>query len=179
MSIETKALIDELLSRGARIGQNVAFGLDVHIEMENAFLLEIQDGVTVGSFSKLVLHDSSLNNADPGFPILYGTIVLRKNCFIGRDTLILPGSDVGEDTVIGAGSLVKGIIKPYSVYKGRPAKYYCSVEKLKKKWLKDSKRDLDRFFYIATPKRDVRTTEDDVRLEEMKREAFEKMEKKK
>ncbi len=42
-------------------------------------------------------------------------------------------SEVGEGTIVGANSLVKGKLKPHSVYLGQPAKFYCSVKNLQQK----------------------------------------------
>lgn len=141
-----------LRTSGARVGKNVFLGEQVYIELENAKYLTIDDGVVVAAFSKIILHDSSLNNVN-GFDLLYGKVHLGRNAYIGADVMILPGSDVGENTIVGAGSLVKGVLKPNSVYFGRPAKYYCSLSELTKKWQqqKNSKGDVFEFLEKKSP----------------------------
>lgn len=137
---------------GAKVGKNIFLGEQVYIELENAKHLTVDDGVVVAAFSKIILHDSSLNNIN-GFDLLYGKVHLRRNVYIGADVTILPGSDVGENTIVGAGSLVKGVLKSNSVYFGRPAKYYCSLNELTKKWqrLKNSKENIFEFVAKKSP----------------------------
>lgn len=120
---------------GAKIGQNIFVGDGIYVELENAHLLEIQDDVVLSAFVKIILHDSSLNNVSGG-NILYGKVTIKKNAYIGVGTIILPGSIIGENTIVGAGSLVKGYLKKNSVYAGVPAKYICSISALEKRWRK-------------------------------------------
>lgn len=124
-----------LRKSGAKVGKNVFFGEGVYIELENAKLLEIGDGVVLSAFSKIILHDSSLNNVD-NFEVLYGNVIIGRKAYIGAGSIILPGVVVGENTIVGAGSLVKGVLKANSVYAGNPAKYLGSVAALKTKWKK-------------------------------------------
>ena len=47
---------------------------------------------------------------------------IGKDCFIGANSIILPGTKIGSNVIIGAGSVVKGIISDYSIVAGNPAK---------------------------------------------------------
>lgn len=125
--------IGRLKRSGAKVGRNVFWGRHTYVELENARLLTVEDKVTVAAFTKIILHDSSLNNVT-GDPILFAPIVLRHRCYIGANTMIMPGSEVGEGTIVGANSLIKGKLKPHSVYFGQPARYHCSVKDLAKRW---------------------------------------------
>ena len=49
-------------------------------------------------------------------------VVIGKNCWIGTNCIILAGSEIGENSVIAAGSIVNGIIPPNCLAIGRPAK---------------------------------------------------------
>lgn len=124
-----------LRKSGAKVGKKVFFGEGFYTEPENAKYLEIGNGVVFAAFTKIILHDSSLNNVDK-FPVLYGKVIIGNRVYIGADTIILPGTKIGDGTIVGAGSLVKGNLKPNSVYAGRPARYVESVKKLKQKWIK-------------------------------------------
>lgn len=44
-----------------------------------------------------------------------GEIVIEKGCWIGANVTILRGTHIGEHSVIGAGTVVKGNIPPYSL----------------------------------------------------------------
>ena len=118
---------------GAKVGKNVFFGEGVYIELENAKCLEIGDKVVLSAFTKIILHDSSLNNVD-NFEVLFGKVIIKKNAYIGAGSIILPGATIGENTIVGAGSLVKGELKSDSVYAGNPVRYIETLDKLKSKW---------------------------------------------
>ena len=122
-----------LRKSGAKVGGNVFFGDGVYVELENAKLLRIGDGVVLSAFTKIILHDSSLNNVD-NFGVLFGKVIIGNEVYIGAGSIILPGTKIGENTIVGAGSLVKGELKKNSVYAGNPARYLESVAQLKSKW---------------------------------------------
>jgi maltose O-acetyltransferase len=125
--------LHRLRRSGADIGSNVFWGQDVKVELENAHLLKIEAGVTVSAHCSFILHDSSLHNV-AGFDLLYGRIILKKNSYIGAHTVLLPGTEVGTGSIVGATALVKGRLKAHSVYIGQPARWYCSVKTLTKRW---------------------------------------------
>lgn len=128
-----------------KVGKNVYIGSNVFIELENAHLLEIADEVVISSNSSIILHDSSLNNICND-QVQYGKVLLNKNCYIGFGCILLPGTSVGKNTIVGAGSIVKGILKQNSVYIGSPAKFYCSIEDLIRKRRENKQNDL--IYYI-------------------------------
>ena len=49
-------------------------------------------------------------------------ITIEDDCWVGANVTFLDGAHVGRGCVIGAGSVVKGTIPPYSVIAGAPAK---------------------------------------------------------
>ena len=49
-------------------------------------------------------------------------VKIHKNVWIGERSIILKGTQIGENSIIGAGSVVHGDIPPNSVYAGNPAK---------------------------------------------------------
>ena len=137
-----------LRKSGARIGKNIFFGKYTYFELENAKYIEISDDCVISAFCKFIPHDSSLNNV-LGRPVLYGKIILEKNCYVGANTTLLAGTRVGKNTIVGANSLVKGNLKPNSVYVGSPVKYLCSIYELDKKW----ERRKDKKFIYKKQKR--------------------------
>lgn len=49
-------------------------------------------------------------------------IVVEDDCWIGAKVTFLDGAHVGKGCVIAAGAVVRGVIPPYSVAAGIPAK---------------------------------------------------------
>lgn len=84
------------------------------------FGITINDFVEIGSHCVLY----SENTIDK----TKGNIILNKNVKIGSHTVILPNVEIGENSIIGANSLVKKNIPKNSVYAGTPLKF---IKKLK------------------------------------------------
>ena len=51
-----------------------------------------------------------------------GSIVIEDEVWIGANSLILSGVNIGKGAIIAAGSVVTKNIEPYSIYGGNPAK---------------------------------------------------------
>lgn len=60
-------------------------------------------------------------------------ISVGENCFIGMRTILLPGTSIGNNVIIGAGSVVKGKIPDGVVIAGNPAKILCTTEEWAKR----------------------------------------------
>lgn len=52
---------------------------------------------------------------------IYKPIKVGKGCWIGANSLILPGVTIGDGCVIAAGSVVNKDCEPNSIYAGNPA----------------------------------------------------------
>lgn len=50
------------------------------------------------------------------------SVYIGKNCLIGMNSVILPGTVLGNHNVVGANSVVKGVFPDYVVIAGIPAK---------------------------------------------------------
>jgi acetyltransferase-like isoleucine patch superfamily enzyme len=88
------------------------------------YLIEIGDHVVVSSGTKFVTHDGAGWVMEDKYPNLdlFGQIKIGNNTFIGIDTIILANSTIGSNCLIGAGSVIRGIIPDNSVAMGNPAK---------------------------------------------------------
>ena len=77
-------------------------------------------GIHVGPYSyvafdtRILTHDRTRG--------LYLHTRIGANCFIGGRSLILPGGEIGDNCVIGAGSVVTKSVPPRSIVAGNPAK---------------------------------------------------------
>lgn len=75
----------------------------------------IKNNVQIGSGVKIYSVDTISNKS--------GKVVLEKNCKIGANSVILPNTQIGENSVIGACSFVPygKIIPPNQIWAGTPA----------------------------------------------------------
>ena len=60
-------------------------------------------------------------------------VIIEENVWIGEKSLILKGSKIGKNSIIGAGSVVSGEIPANVVFAGNPAK---EIKKLDEKSFK-------------------------------------------
>jgi len=106
------------------------------------YLITIGDNTTISFDVAFVTHDAAtrvLRNL-PGKnkeTVIYGPIVIGKNCFIGCRTVILPGVTIGDNSIIGAGSIVNKDIPSNTVAAGTPCKIICSLEEYEQKHKND------------------------------------------
>lgn len=55
-----------------------------------------------------------------GFAPSKGGIVLGNDVWIGANCVLLDGARLGEGAVVGAGSVVRGVVEPYAIVAGNP-----------------------------------------------------------
>ena len=135
LSEEYNALVKELflgnIGEGSRVmppitvvrGNSVKIGRGVVI-MNNALMMAaggitIDDGVMVAANAQLIsnnhdLYDHAVLTCKP--------VHLKRNCWIGAGATILPGVTVGENAVVGAGSIVTRDVEDNTVVAGNPAR---------------------------------------------------------
>lgn len=119
-------------NNGAKIGNNVrTFSPIISSE---PYLIEISDNVTISSGVLFTTHDNSVSKLLDDVTDVFGRIRILDGCFIGQNTIILPGVTLGEHTIVGAGSVVtKSFHDGKVVIAGNPAKIICSIEEYKLK----------------------------------------------
>jgi acetyltransferase-like isoleucine patch superfamily enzyme len=98
--------------KGIEIGENTAIGGNTKI-LDNDF-----HPIEAETRNKLLM-DRNGGDSDliPAKPIKIG-----RNCFIGCNTIILKGTELGDGCVVGAGAVVSGKFEPDSVIVGNPAR---------------------------------------------------------
>lgn len=96
------------------------------------YLIEIGDHVAISSGTEFVTHDAVgwMFQDHPHWG-LYGAIKVGSNTFFGLNCTILPGTTIGADCVIGAGSVVRGSVPEGSVVMGNPARVVMTTALLK------------------------------------------------
>lgn len=90
-------------------------------------LIEVGENVTISREVLFLTHDFSISKGLYAMGIEHGGrfakgITVERNCFIGARTVLLPGTHIGANTVIGAGAVVKGKIPNDSIVVGNPSK---------------------------------------------------------
>ena len=131
--------LKKLKKMGLKIGEDCNISSNCEIDYSHCFLISIGNKVTITTKCIILAHDASMKR-DLGYTKI-GKVKIDDNVFIGVNSVVLPNTHIGENTIIGAGSVVCGEIKPNSVYVGAPARFVCTKEeflnKHKKKMTKD------------------------------------------
>lgn len=116
-----------------------------YIDGQGLSLITIGRDVVVSRNVTLLTHDYSpetalhavgKGTADRRLHINKG-ITIGDNTFIGANATILPGSQIGSNCIVGACSVVKGIVPDNSIVIGNPAKIIKNINSLAQKYLKD------------------------------------------
>jgi len=83
----------------------------------------IGEGVAVGPGTKIFAYS---NHYRHGCRVtdekLTEDVVIGDNVFIGANCVVLPGTHIGDNVIIAAGSIAKGNLTPDCIYGGAPCK---------------------------------------------------------
>jgi maltose O-acetyltransferase len=112
--------MEALVERGLQLGSNVYVAPWCLIDPVFPFLISIGDGCRLAPRVHVLAHDATSREA-LGYTRL-APVHIGRRVFVGADTLVLPGVTIGDDTVVGAGSLVSSDIPAGSLAVGRPAR---------------------------------------------------------
>lgn len=113
---------------GVKIGQGCSIYTPSQYFGSEPWLIELGDNVTLGYGVMFITHDGTSRlfrdrlKGSSIFGNRFGTIVIRDNCFIGNNAILLPGIEIGPDSAIGAGSVVTKTVPPRTIAAGNPAR---------------------------------------------------------
>lgn len=124
MSLNRLSGIRNLLVGAKRAFFVRVMGMDIHPTVQISLTAKpdqtFPKGVHVGEYSylafgsRILTHDRTRG--------LYLHTRIGKNCFIGGESLILPGITIGDNCVVGAGSVVTKDVPDRCIVAGNPAK---------------------------------------------------------
>lgn len=101
-------------------------------------LISVGKNTTISANVVLLTHDYSITKGLQSMGIQESARFLKpvsigSNSFVGMNSILLPGTAVGNNVIIGAGSVVSGRIPDNVVAAGNPARVICSLEEWTKK----------------------------------------------
>ena len=112
-------------------GKNIKIGKNVFINACCRF--QDQGGIEIGDGS-LIGHNTTIAtlnhdfNPDKRANLHPSPVKIGKNVWIGSDCTILPGIEIGDGAVIGAGSIVTKNVPANSIAVGSPARVIKQIE---------------------------------------------------
>lgn len=116
--------------QGAKIGQKCnIYSMEFSTE---PFLIDIGNHVAISAGTEFITHDGSVfcfqNEIDGQ---VFGKIKIGNNVFIGINCTILYNTSIGDNCIVGVGSVVRGEFPDNSVIIGNPAKVVMKTSMLK------------------------------------------------
>ena len=126
-------LINYWKKKGVKIGNGIYFHNRkmVHLDLLRPSLISIGDNVVLNKNLNIICHDVSFrvfrevyNDFLPG----WGKVTIGNNVYISWNCSLLKGAEIGNNCIIGFGSVVMGKIPNNSVAAGIPAKVICTLE---------------------------------------------------
>lgn len=129
------------------LGDNIYIGHNVVFDGTGCIV--IKEGCQIASGVSILTHSSHLSirlfgahysecNGKEENGYLVGTVQIGKYTFIGTNTIILPGVEIGKGCIVGANSLVNINLPDYAVAYGTPAKIIGDSRKLDKEYLENN-----------------------------------------
>jgi maltose O-acetyltransferase len=115
-----------MVAQGLELGRDVYIGRPVLFDPGFLWLISIGDETTITPGVTILAHDAS-SKLRTGYSLV-APVRIGRRVFIGACSLILPGVTVGDDAIIGAGSVVARDVPAGSVAAGNPAGVVGSVE---------------------------------------------------
>jgi len=134
-----KRYIRYLRKIGFKIGENLWLTphiKSIHIDLTRPSLLEIGDNVRLNKNLTILTHDGSfyvLLNKYKEFISTSGRVKIGNNVYFGRNCSVFKGVTIGDNVIVGFGSIVTKDIPSNSVAVGAPARVICSLDDYYKK----------------------------------------------
>ena len=125
--------INYLRRQGIKIGTRSHIGKPstITIDYTRPYLVEIGNNVRMNNYFTLLTHDfatSVLTNKYGEFLPSSGKVKIGNNVYFAQRCTVMKGVTIGDNCIIGYGSLVTKDIPSNSVVAGSPARVICTLE---------------------------------------------------
>jgi len=118
-------------SRSVKIGKNCHISPYVLIDLIYPQLITIGDNVTIGSNSMIFAHANPTTNLflkKNGYPRKVEPITIKSGAILFPGCIITAGVTIGENSLVGAGSVVFEDIPDFCIVVGNPARVVKRID---------------------------------------------------
>lgn len=146
----SEAYINYLRKKGCKIGKDTCIysPRTVTIDETRCKFIEIGEGVHIAGKTTILAHDYSyaiLRRIYHCMPERDKLTKIGNNVFIGINSIILMGTIIGDNCIIGAGSVVRGNIPSGTIWAGNPARQIGTIEEYYNRLSKDFEKNAQFF----------------------------------
>jgi maltose O-acetyltransferase len=117
--------VNRLVAQGLELGRGVYVAPTAYLDPGQPWLIQIADESVIGPWAILLAHDAS-TRLHTGHTLI-GRVTIGKRVYIGHGAIVMPGSSIGDEAVIGPGAVVQGDIPARAVAMGNPAEVVSDV----------------------------------------------------
>lgn len=117
--------------RGVKIGNNCHISPYVLLDLLHPELISIEDNVTISSNSMIFAHVNPTANEflkNHGYSRTIKPVTIKKGAVISVGCIIIAGVTIGENSIVGAGSVVTQDIPDHCVAVGNPARIVKRID---------------------------------------------------
>ncbi len=114
------------LGEGALVAQSARLAPPCHADPGRPWLITIGADSYIDVLVTILTHDGSLFSR--GGLTRVGRVDIGRRVYVGPGAMILPGSEIGDDSVVEAGAVVRGTFPPGSVIAGNPAAAVADID---------------------------------------------------
>lgn len=111
--------LDDLVAHGMVLGENTHIASPIYFDRLFPWLITIGDYATLAPHVAVIVHDASLGHHTGKTRI--GCVTVGKRVQVGVGAVLLPGTILGDDSVVGANAVVSREVPPESLVVGNPA----------------------------------------------------------
>ena len=112
--------LEALQRRGLVLGHGVYIGERTFIDYDFPWLVAIGDDTTISLEVIVLAHDASTKRTTGRARV--ARVDIGSRVFVGARAIILPGVAIGDDAIVGAGSVVVRDIPAGAIAAGNPAR---------------------------------------------------------
>jgi acetyltransferase-like isoleucine patch superfamily enzyme len=117
--------LEQLVAEGLQLGERVSVARRAYLDPGRPWLIELGDDCVISDFAIILAHEPGPRKLAAG---RLGSVVVGRRVFVAPGAILLPGSRIGDDSIIDVRAVVSGEIPPGSFVSGNPGCVVGDVE---------------------------------------------------
>jgi maltose O-acetyltransferase len=127
--------VPRLVAAGLELGPQTFIARTAYLDPGYPWLISIGERSGLSPGVVVLAHDASMQSRTGLTRI--ARVAIGKRVFVGAGAIILPGTRIGDDAIVGAGAVVRGDVPAGTMVMGNPAKVVMDVDSVAQ-WHRES-----------------------------------------